>query len=260
MPATKPLLLYSYHRVVSSFSLEEVFIFTKEIGFDGIDYVAGLPELIIPPHRILEKSKQHKFPILGVHVPLWFILFTPSILFKKIIQQALFFPEIKIFNVHLSGFTYPFLSLTHKVNEFIRLLPKKSLIVSFESNPLFFPLQLYPKITYEPDAFANYAIANKLPINFDTSHIASFNYDVVEFYKKYHKYIQMIHLSDFKNGVEHMPLGVGALPLKNLLVELKKTHYSGVISFEIFKFPKGTSTTDKKLLLQKSIQLVKKYL
>lgn len=260
MVKPKVQLLLSYHNQLNEFSVDEVFLMAKDLGFDGIDYVAHLKDLYRTPRSLISKSKQHKFPILGVHIPLWLILFTPSFLFPRVLKNPLSFPQCIVFNVHVSGFTYPLLPFTHKINQFFRLAQKKSVFTTFESNPRLFPLQFYPKITYDPDAFALYCIKNSLPINFDTSHIASFNYNIVEFYKKYHTHIKMIHLSDFKNGVEHLPLGDGALPLTDLLSKMKKTGYSGFISFEIFKSSSHATKEEKKLSLKKSLEMVNKYL
>ncbi len=122
-----------------------------------------------------------------------------------------------------------------------------------------FGLHHYPKVTWDPDIFAKYCVANGLPITFDTSHIAHWKYDIVTFFKKYHEHIKLIHLSDYAGTTQHLPLGEGELPLKELLQEIKKVKYQHQITFEIKNFPKGATKEEKINAIQKNLTMVRQY-
>lgn len=238
----------------------ELFTIAKELKFDGIDYCATIPDTFSPPYRIISLSKYFQMPILGIHAPLHFLLYTPPLFYNKLVKLFKFFPDAKVYNFHLSGFIHPLQNNGNQLNEFLGLAKKNNLPLSFESNPDdLFILKYYPKATILPDIFAKYCIDNNLPITFDTSHIAHLNYDIVEFFQKYQKHIKLIHLSDSIGSTQHLPLGKGQLPIKKLLQAIKKSNFNQIITFEICNFPKTASIQEKTETIKDSLKMLQTY-
>lgn len=242
-----------------SFRLDELFTIAKELKFDGIEYMATIPELFSDSQKVLRLSKTYKVPILGVHAPLHLLFYTPEVFFNGLCKMIPSFSDCRVFNFHLSGFINPLHRNDAYFKRFLSLAQKNDVPLTLESNPKEFGLQYYPKTTWNPDFFANYCIKNNLSITFDTSHIAHCNYDIVTFFKKYHKHIKLIHLSDCTGDVQHLPLGEGSLPIRNLLQEIKKRKYNEQITFEINHFPKKVTREEKIEAIRKSLNMVKKY-
>lgn len=52
---------------IPGFSLDEVFQFAKEIGFDGIEYVMNPRDLVHPPSKVILTSRTHSLPIISLY-------------------------------------------------------------------------------------------------------------------------------------------------------------------------------------------------
>jgi sugar phosphate isomerase/epimerase len=231
----------------------------KEFEFDGIEYTSTIPELFSNSKKILSLSSKYKIPVTSVHVPPHMVFYVPEISFKNLLTMYTTFSDAEAFNFHLSGFTNPIHRDDKHFKKFLTLVKKNNIPLTLESNPKMFGLQYYPKITWEPDLFANYCIRNGLAITFDTSHIAHWKYNIVTFFKKYHNHIKLIHLSDYARDTQHLPLGDGELPLLELFKELKRVNYNQLITLEIKKFPKDIMKEKKLEAIHKSISMVRKY-
>jgi sugar phosphate isomerase/epimerase len=226
-------------------SIEEQIIFAKEAGFDGIDYLQQFQDLFIKPKGILRLSKKHNVPIKGVHIPLPMVLYTPEFLQKRLFKSLKHFPQLEIFNFHLSSFRNPFQRNTRAIKRFMELVKQKNISVSCESNSDEYLLpHYYPKETYDPHTFASFCKEHGIPMTVDTSHIAAWKTNIVDFFTKNHKFINLFHLSDMTPHNHHVAFGKGTLPLKELFKEIKKVHYKGIIIFEIFSFPKHSSKVE----------------
>lgn len=217
-------IIFSVGGIVANLSLEEQIIIAKQAGFDDIDYIASIKDLFFSPNRIIHLSKKYKVSVKAVHIPLLLVVHTPQLFFNNIIKLHGYFPESEVFNFHLSGFINPFGKHISTLEKFIQAMKDAKINISCESNPNeYIIFKYFPKETYDPDFFAKFCISHNLPINLDTSHIAAWNYDIVEFFKKYHKHINLIHLSDMTSSKQHLPFGKGVLPLKKLFKEIKKS-------------------------------------
>lgn len=240
-------------------SYEQCFAAAKDAGFDGIDFLPANKYFFLPPTDIQALSKKYNLPITGMHSPLHLIPYAPEFLFQRIINLTSSFPEVKTYVIHMTMVLNYLQNNTNKIERLSEMAQKRGITLCFESNPIFFPLQYYPKETYVPDAYGDFCVKHNLSMTMDMSHIASVGGDIVEFYKKYYKNIRMMHLSDFKDGVEHLPLGMGALPLKKLFAEMKKTNQEHYIVFEIGTFPKGETLEGKKAMLKASTRMMKEF-
>lgn len=243
---------------IKGFSYEESFAIAKETGFDAVDFGPQTKHLFTDASAIKALSEKYKIPVTSIHQPLYLIPFAPQFLFRRMLAIANHFPDAKHYILHLSGFFNHFQSNQKKIDVFTRLAKKRGISIAFESNPVFLFLTAYPKVTWHADKFGEYCQENNVPIVFDTSHIASVGGDVVEFYEKYHKHIRVLHLSDFKNGVEHLPLGEGALPIKKLLQVIRSKQQKLHIIFEINTFPSTATKKEKIAAIQKSFTFAQK--
>lgn len=241
------------------FELTELFRIAKDLNFDGVDYIATILDIFTTSKKPLALSKEYGVPILGIHAPMHLLFYTPSFLFNRLINMISLFPDCQIFNFHLSGFVNHFQKNGRNLKQFSCLAKKHGVTLSIESNPLLAGLKYYPKVTYDPELFAQYCIANNLPITFDTVHVAHCNYDIVAFFRKYSKHINLIHLSDSIGSIQHLSLGKGNLPIKDLLREIKKSSFNNFIAFEICHFPKGITVKEKTEEIRNSFNMVKQY-
>lgn len=239
--------------------LTELFAVAKKLNFNGVDYIATIQDIFKTPKIPITLSKEYGVPILSIHSPMHLLLYTPSFLLNRLINMISLFPNCEVFNSHLSGFINPIKKNENSLKRFSNLIKNRGITLSIESNPLLKGLQYYPKITYDPELFAEYCIANNLPITFDTAHISHCNYDIVMFFRKYNKHIQLIHLSDSIGDVQHLSLGKGNLPIKELLKEIKKSSFNNLLAFEICSFQKGVTTEEKIDEIRNSFKMVKSY-
>jgi len=242
------------------FNHEELFQFAKQSGFDGIDYLASYKDIFSTPHHILELSNHYKIPIIGIHQPLQLVFNTPSLLLKNMVNISNIFHKVNTYVIHLSSVINILEQTPSKIIRLKELSKDKGLTLCFESNPIMPILKWYPKVTFDPLTYGEFCVKNNIQMTFDLSHIASANYDIVTFYKKYHANIAVIHMSDFKNGKEHLPLGHGALPLRELFTEIKKNPQHKKIVFEINSFPTARSKKEKLEQIQESLLLTRKCL
>lgn len=241
-------------------SLEEQIIFAKEAGFDGIDYLQQIRDIFFTPKEILRLSEKHAMKIRVVHIPLPFVLFAPVFLHKRILKSLQHFPHIELFNIHLSTLYNPLQRNIQHIENFFTLAKKQHIRVSVESNSNEYLIPDYlPKVTYDPDTFATFCRQHALPITVDTSHIASWKTNIVDFFKQNHQFINLFHLSDLKHKNHHLPFGKGDLPLKKLFEEMKKVHFKGTIVFEIFNFPKNLSESEILAEIKDSLHMFKKH-
>lgn len=244
----------------SPFSHKESFQFAKQAGFDGVDYLASYKDIFFTPHTILRYSQKYNIDVTGIHQPLQLVPNIPTILLKNLIDISKIFKQADTYVIHLSSLINIFNQTPYKITLLNNIAKKYGLTLCFESNPVLPIISWYPKVTYDPDTYATFCVQNNLQMTFDLSHIASAKYDVVLFYKKYHTNISIIHMSDFKNGKQHLPLGQGALPLEKLLREIKINPQHKKIIFEISSFPNGKTKEAKLRQITKSLEMTRNFL
>src|SRR3989344_726760 len=247
IPLQFMITLFSVFTKPFTYSIEDQIQFAKYAGFDGVDYIASVKDLFLRPNDILHLEKKYKIKVKGLHIPLPLVIYTPNFLLNKINNLLNYFPENLIFNFHLSGFVNPLGKNLHGLESLKKIMEKTKIKISCESNPDEYGIfKYYPKVTYDPDMFARFCINHNLPINIDTCHISAWNYDIVEFFRKYHAHINLIHLSDMTSDRQHLPLGKGNLPIIKFLKELKRASYKGIVVFEISRFANAPKEQVKK--------------
>ena len=243
---------------LTSASFAQQAVIVKKMGFDGIDYKASIGDLFIH-YQVHLQAKKNGIPILSLHQPRWLIPYTPTFLFPRMIRLALQFPDLQVMNHHLSG-VYNLLSHKKELRIYLSLVKQKKFVCSFESNPNTLINHLFPLATYSPKAFAAFGQEHNLFLTLDTAHIAANGYDIVQFFEENFTRIAVIHLSDYKDGVGHLPLGKGNLPLLKLFHAIRTMKWNKLIILEIKTFPASSTAEEKQLILLESLRLAKKYL
>jgi len=86
---------------------------------------------------------------------------------------------------------------------------------------------------------------NACPMTFDTTHVGTHGLDLMDQYFHFKDYIRNIHLSDFKDGREHLLLGQGDLDLKTFIGQLKADGYDHPLTLEFdFENPSRAKISD----------------
>ncbi|MDE2588435.1 MAG: sugar phosphate isomerase/epimerase, partial [Patescibacteria group bacterium] len=235
---------------------EETMAYAKKIGFDGIEYMLTLRDLLFGPSKVLKESEYLNMPVTSLHQPLVLLIQTPAWLFPRMLEISKRFPDVQLVNHHLSAFMF------RKPSEkrallYKQMFEKAGIPIAFESNAGGSIIsRQYAKSTYDPFTFQTFAQQYNLPMNMDVCHIADTGYDVIKFFKDNHALIRLIHLSDFNNGQQHLPIGEGTLPIKELLKEIKRINWDGTITFEIYNFRNHKTKKDKLEAIKKSLTFV----
>ena len=87
-----------------------------------------------------------------------------------------------------------------------------------------------PYLGATDDDFARYPA-----ITLDTSHAAADRRDIVELYERWGPMVEHLHLSDSTTtrGDEHLPIGMGTLPLSRLATAMRAGGFAGHVVLEI---------------------------
>jgi len=91
---------------------------------------------------------------------------------------------------------------------------KDKIVVCIENMPYF---DCYQVPLINPNDMLDFAEQNGIYVNIDTTHYATVGIDIIHAAKVLRERVKSIHLSDFKDGKNHLYLGEGELKLKEFL-------------------------------------------
>jgi sugar phosphate isomerase/epimerase len=99
-----------------------------------------------------------------------------------------------------------------------------------------------------PDSFVKALAMSKYHrINLDVGHFTAAGFDPLPFIQAHHKDITHLHMKDMKKGVEgNLPWGQGNVPIKEILLMLKKNKYAIVAIDEMAYQPPGATRDEVK--------------
>lgn len=235
-----------------SYSLERVFSFAAQAGFDGLELMIDQRWETRQPDYLQGLMAKHQLPITAVHSP---FMHTPG------------WPGDNPGRIRCAVE----LAETIGAKVVVHHLPAKIGSVWVQAGARFFPLPTpgwNPEKVYKQWLEAayeqmqaktavllcienlpayhrfgrnwNYAYWNtpqqmtRFPhITLDTTHLGTWGLDPVTVYEQLNGRIQHIHLSNYRHRKEHLRPEDGDLPLDKFLAHLSATHYQGTLSLEL---------------------------
>lgn len=241
-------------------SLEDIFARLKDSGIDGIEITPGVKSRwnFI---KVKMLSDKFRLPITSVHQPPWSV-------------AGFWFDEGYIASAHKIGVNnfvfHPPPGISFEDSRMLKFLEKLSglqekygINASLENMPwavrpaLFRKYLPFHKDTTNPEKIFKAVRSFGLGMTFDTSHAFIPDPQNQGWFSKIYPAIRNIHLSSFKDKRDHLPLDMGDFNTVGFIENLKKRHYTGLITLEIY-YPHKFSFRDYDFeALGSSVKLVK---
>lgn len=196
-------------------------------------------ELVIPAQITKEKInniqvfvQKHHLKILSIHQP---ILKLTGISQEEITEFLAIAQKLKanLVVIHLFAISKRIFDPQFK-SWLLGKQEKYQVEIALENSTKNLFTRFFPFVC-EANQFGETMTKSGFKITMDITHLGYSGGNILEFYKKYHEHIVNIHLSDYGHGLRgmHLPLGKGKLPIKEFLLLLKQTRYSGQLTLEI---------------------------
>ena len=225
------------------YSLPEIFQIAKSAGFDGIELLIARSNCNVGVDYVRSLSHEYELPILSLHSP--FMMCNGWGDFWHRISRSLTMAmelSISLVNFHPpSGYVLRH-HLSNELAEHIRIyrdmLKHSDIVLTMENLPTMRPfrvllinrfLQRMMNNMYQITEFAE---ENDIHVTFDTTHVGTTGLDLLDAYTVFKDKIRNIHLSDYDGRSQHLLPGMGCLPLKRLLTQVKDDGYDGIITLE----------------------------
>lgn len=241
-----------------SYSLDRVFAFAAEAGFDGLELMVDDRWDTRQADFLQELIQRHSLPILAVHSPFrpvfgWGKL-RPRLITRavklaeevgakvvihhlpktisRISFQVGYYPAIRLFN--------PFgeLERSYRIwleDEYPKLQQSTDVTLCIENMPAHRYLGLtvngYRWNAHDQESLGD--LCRFPSLTMDTTHLGTWGLEPVEVYARWGKKVRHVHLSNYKNGREHRRPEVGELRLDALLAAMSRASYDGCISLEL---------------------------
>lgn len=219
--------------------IEEIFLLAREGGFDGCELVID-QRFMNDGYLDRVQGCLDILPVHTIHAPFlkmkkWG---TKVIELKNTIDIARVL-DAKVINFHPPAwlaFEFNFYKWLLKIQDFQEELDCGEMALTIENMPRAGKhLMLTSYFLNELDDLMAFGIAHNLYFTFDTTHLATFNTDIVASFIKIFRTgrVKNVHLSDFGNHESHLFLGRGELPIVKLLNTMYRLGYEGAITFEV---------------------------
>lgn len=242
-------------------SPEELFRLAQKLGVSGIEVIPGIKTF---PHlkKLRYLSSYYNVPILTIHQP--FFRGFGAISIEESLQLAKVFDASYV--LHPNSF-HPLTSQeSRKYFARYRNLSRKlrvNILVENMASRYTLPVLRNLKKPHPStsDLMRLQSICEKYQfgITLDTSHFQSPTPHLTSEFQAVEKLIKNIHLSNFTTERQHLSLTCGQLKTKELLLYLRSTGYSGLVTLELSPNV-FVNRNDYYNALISSISLVKKYL
>ena len=219
--------------------LKEIFALARETGFDGCDLVVNRA-LDSPDFKKVIKEALAILPAYSMHAPFMRLAAwgTHVEALRRSIETAREF-GIGLVNFHPPSWFHreiTFYRWFRKVADFQRELDCKDVFVAIENMPLIGKrLKLASYVLNDYKDLIEFGINRNLYFTFDTTHMATFDHDVVVSFLSFHKTerLKNVHLSDSMADESHLFPGTGTLPIARLLNTMRRVGYDGMVTLEV---------------------------
>jgi sugar phosphate isomerase/epimerase len=211
----------------------------RRAGFDGIELVLGYGFQGVSGEEEIASILKHG-EIWGIHAPFYRIKGWGSLFdsFRKTIDLAERYriPLVTFHPPRWVDLEFSFFRQLKQIKDFQAKFGSRFLSIAIENMPVshgFFKIGTY--FLSRPASLIEFAKAHNLYLTLDLTHLGTREKNFLENVRKFLATgrVKNIHLSDYKNGREHLFPGKGSLPLREVLETLHATHYNGAITLEL---------------------------
>ena len=236
-----------------TYTVSKVFAMASEAGYDGIEIIIDGRKETHDPDHLYRLSFEYKLPIVTFHSPFLANIenwphdqlgrLKRTIKLAKELSVPLIVTHLplkfqyinllKLFNYSRLSLPVPYL-FRGRYYHFIRsvrleeIKSKYNIIIALEN----MPARRIFGFTFNAYWFNTVNELSMFPyLTLDTTHLATWGHDSVEFYLKLKKHVAHIHISNY-DGKEHRAPQNGKMPLGKFLHCLADDNYSGVLSVE----------------------------
>lgn len=241
-------------------SLEDIFARLKDSGIDGIEITPGVKSRWNFT-KVKMLSDKFRLPITSVHQPPWSI-------------AGFWFDEGFIANAHSIGINnfvfHPPTRCSFSDQRMLLFLQKLADLqdkygvnILLENMPwavrppLLRKYLPFHKDTTNPEKVFKATQKFGLGMTFDTSHAFILDPQNQEWFSDIYPAIRNIHLSSFKDKRDHLPLDMGDFNTVEFIEDLRKRHYAGLTTLEVY-YPSKFSFRDYDFeSLRNSVKLIK---
>lgn len=222
-----------YRMGLLGYSLEKMFAFAKQVGYDGIEMTESIATRWMGSKKIKAISNYYDLPITSVHHSLTRMVLSTFGSVRRLMRRAEGVGAEAVV-VHIASVHKTF--QPDYFRQIKQLERKYNIVVAFENAMSQFKSIKTPaaEYTYDPEKFVKFIKQEDIAVTYDIGHMAGLNANLVEMYEKLKSHLRIIHLQDYMNGYDHQKLGSGTLPLPEFLQHLVKDDYKGLITLEVF--------------------------
>jgi len=222
------------------------FKLAQEFGYDGVELMVNHERRSQSIDAVNDMRKAYDMPVTAIHVPCLVISqpvwgWSPQVKLQKSVDMAVevgartvvVHPPFRWQREHAEPFKALVAELGQKYEGVIEVTVEN--MYSAEK----FGRKVEPYLFHEDPALSDFE-----HLCLDTSHAAAARRDPIELYRQMNGRVRHLHLSDSTStrGDEHLPPGMGTLPLQELADLLIEDGFTGDIVLEVAtgKLPEST--------------------
>ena len=208
----------TFHRFgVIGHSLDRVFKFAKEAGFDGIELSETITTRLLQPKRIKAIADHFALPVTSVHQSplrmLWSSLGSIEHVAGRASRMGAQAATIHFASVHRRATNNRFFGKIRALEERYQLsIGLENAMAQFA----FFKLNALG-YTHDPVRFRETIKRHNLHATYDIGHMASLVKDPATYFDTIKERLVNIHIQDYRAGFDHLSLGKGTLPIAKFL-------------------------------------------
>ena len=219
--------------------LKEIFLLARQTGFDGCDLVIQ-QHLDHQGYRETLRECMDILPVHALHVPFERLRSWGNQVeaLKKSIGLAKEF-AVPVVNFHPPSWLYleiAYLRWFRKIRDFQEELGCAGVCATLENMPLVGEeVKRRAYILNDFNDMLRFGMERNLYFTFDTTHLATFDRDIIAAFSAFHGTgrLRHLHVSDHAGHRSHLFPGAGRLPLAELLETARTLGYDQAVSLEV---------------------------